>query len=159
IRGDNVMAGYFKNPDATAQTIRDGWLYTGDLGLLDEDGFLSVMGREKALLISADGEKYSPEEIEEAIVNTSPMISQCMLYCDHKKFVSALISLDAEAVQYTIEKKGASSAADLLPLLIEEFGLYLNHPAYQDRFPKVWTPKTFFVLTEPFSEANKMINS
>lgn len=159
IKGDNVMLGYFKNPDASAETIQDGWLHTGDLGLLDEDGFLSVMGREKALLIAADGEKYSPEEIEEAVVNTAPMLSQCMLYCDHRKYVSALISLDEESVRYTIERKKLKGPEDLLGELQAEFNAYLEHPSYKDRFPKVWTPKTFLVLTEAFSEANKMINS
>ena len=73
IKGDNVMKGYYKNPEATAETLKDGWLYTGDLGFFDKDDFLVVVGREKALLISEDGEKYSPEEIEEAIVNSSSL--------------------------------------------------------------------------------------
>ena len=74
------MAGYWKNEKATAETIRDGWLYTGDLGYLDEDGFLYVLGRTKSLLIANDGEKYSPEVIEEAITEGSPYIEQFMLY-------------------------------------------------------------------------------
>jgi long-chain acyl-CoA synthetase len=66
VRGENVMAGYWKNETATAEVLRDGWLYTGDIGYLDEDGFLYVLGRVKSLLIADDGEKYSPEQIEEA---------------------------------------------------------------------------------------------
>jgi long-chain acyl-CoA synthetase len=69
VRGENVMAGYWKNERATADVLRDGWLYTGDLGYLDEEGFLYVLGRVKSLLIADDGEKYSPEEIEEAIAD------------------------------------------------------------------------------------------
>ena len=64
IKGENVMAGYWKNPSATAETVKDGWLYTGDMGYMAEDGFLYVLGRFKSLLISADGEKYSPEGME-----------------------------------------------------------------------------------------------
>ncbi|NCN05043.1 MAG: AMP-binding protein [Spirochaetales bacterium] len=159
VKGRNVMKGYYKNPQATEEVIKRGWLYTGDLGLLDPHGFLYVMGREKALLISADGEKYSPEEIEEAIVNTSPMIAQCMLYCDHKKYVSALITLDPEGVEFVQKKKGLGNETQLLDELVSEFHSYLSQSAYTDRFPKVWTPKTFLVLDQPFSEDNKMINS
>lgn len=61
IRGENVMAGYWKNPESTADTVRDGWLHTGDMGYMSEDNFLYVLGRFKSLLISSDGEKYSPE--------------------------------------------------------------------------------------------------
>ncbi|MDE5962424.1 MAG: AMP-binding protein, partial [Alistipes sp.] len=72
IRGENVMAGYWKNPEATAETVRGEWLHTGDMGYVSSDEFLYVLGRFKRLLISADGEKYSPEGMEEAIVDKSP---------------------------------------------------------------------------------------
>ncbi|MCK9304455.1 MAG: AMP-binding protein, partial [Bacteroidales bacterium] len=80
IKGENVMACYWKNPKATSETVKDGWLYTGDLGYLDKDGFLYVQGRFKSLLIGSDGEKYSPEEIEETMVTQSRLIQQIMLY-------------------------------------------------------------------------------
>ena len=80
IRGDNVMAGYWNNEATTKETIRNGWLHTGDLGYIDADGFLIVLGRTKSLLISNDGEKYSPEGIEEAVVEKSAYIDQIMLY-------------------------------------------------------------------------------
>ena len=64
IKGENVMAGYWKNPDSTADTVRNGWLYTGDMGYMSKDDFLYVLGRFKSLLISSDGEKYSPEGME-----------------------------------------------------------------------------------------------
>ena len=94
IQGDNVMKGYYKNERATKETLKQGWLFTGDIGFFDEDDFLVVVGREKALLISEDGEKYSPEEIEEAIVNCSSLIQQVMIYNDHKKFTTALLTLN-----------------------------------------------------------------
>jgi long-chain acyl-CoA synthetase len=94
VRGDNVMKGYFKNPEATAKTLENGWLHTGDMGYIDEYGFLYVTGREKALLIGEDGEKYSPEEIEETIQSTSPFVYQIMLYNDHSKYTTAIITLD-----------------------------------------------------------------
>jgi long-chain acyl-CoA synthetase len=153
------MKGYYRNPDATAQTVIDGWLKTGDLGSIDEDGFLYVSGREKALLISPDGEKYSPEEIEEAISNLAPIISQCLLYCDHKKYTTALISLDPETISYIKERQKIETPEELLEIIEKQFHQYLSEKTYQGRFPKAWTPKTFQILTEPFSEANKMINS
>jgi long-chain acyl-CoA synthetase len=80
IRGGNVMHGYWKNETATRESIKDGWLYTGDMGYMSEDGFLYVMGRFKSLLIADDGEKFSPEGIEEAVSEQSKYIDQCMLY-------------------------------------------------------------------------------
>ncbi len=84
IKGLNVMKGYFKNEKASKEVLRDGWLWTGDLGYIDADRFLVVTGRAKALLIAPDGEKYSPEEVEEAIINHSQAVSQLMVYNDHK---------------------------------------------------------------------------
>ena len=91
IRGENVMAGYWKNEKSTEDTIKDGWLYTGDLGYMDDDNFLVVLGRFKSLLIGSDGEKYSPEGIEEAIVSYSPFIDQIMLYNNQNNYTSAQI--------------------------------------------------------------------
>ena len=99
IKGDNVMAGYWKNPEATAETIKNGWLYTGDLGYMDKDGFLYVLGRFKSLLIGDDGEKFSPEGIEEAIVQQSKFIEQCMLYNNQNAYTTALIYPNVQAVK------------------------------------------------------------
>ncbi len=159
IQGDNVMKGYFKNPEATAETIKDGWLYTGDRGYMDEDGFLNVVGREKALLISPDGEKYSPEEIEEAIVNTSRLIEQALVYNDHNRFTGALVTLNKEAVQQAIESKKLSTAGEVLDELRSSFYAFKNEDTYRKRFPEQWIPATFQIAEEHFTEENKMINS
>ncbi|MCE5256705.1 MAG: AMP-binding protein, partial [Spirochaetaceae bacterium] len=87
IIGENVMAGYFREPDETAKVLRDGRLWTGDLGYFDEDGFLVVVGRKRALLIGEDGEKYSPEKIEEAIASSTEVIDQIMTWCIYRKYV------------------------------------------------------------------------
>ncbi len=91
IRGGNVMHGYWKNESATRDTIKDGWLYTGDMGYMDADGYLYVMGRFKSLLIADDGEKFSPEGIEETITEQSKYIDQCMLYNNQKPYTVALV--------------------------------------------------------------------
>jgi long-chain acyl-CoA synthetase len=159
IRGDNVMKGYLKNPDATRETVRDGWLYTGDLGYIDDDDFLVVVGREKALLISEDGEKYSPEEIEEAITNSSDIIHQVMIYNDHKKYTTALVTLDNTKLKEMIMKNKVSGVQELLDIIKASFFKFQEEDAYRDKFPKQWLPKTFQIVGEPFSEKNKMINS
>ena len=92
------MAGYWKNEKATREVLRDGWLYTGDLGYLDADGFLYVLGRMKSLLIASDGEKYSPETIEETISEASPYIEQIMLYNDQSPYTVALLVPNKEAL-------------------------------------------------------------
>lgn len=159
IRGENVMKGYYLNPEATAASIRDGWLWTGDLGYFDQDGFLVVVGRQKALLIAPNGEKYSPEGIEEAIVNVSPLIAQVMVYNDMKPYTSAIITLNEEKVS-AIKREGKIQDADEL---IEKLSLSLHafkqHPSYRDSFPEIWIPKTFTIVPEQFTEQNLMINS
>ncbi len=160
LRGKNIMQGYLYNQQATEQALRDDWLYTGDLGFVDQDGFLHVSGREKALLIFEDGEKYSPEEIEDAMVSTSSCISQCMLYCDHKRYTSALISVDIEAiVEKLTDQSKDINAETALELIIKEFSLYNQDSSYRELFPSQWRPVTFAIVPRPFSEAEGMINS
>jgi len=99
IRGENVMKGYWKNPEATRDTIRDGWLYTGDMGYMDEDGFLYVLGRYKSLLIGHDGEKYSPEAIEETLSEKSRFIEQLMLHNNQDPYTVGLLFPNKEALK------------------------------------------------------------
>ena len=79
IKGENVMAGYWKNPTATAETVVDGWLHTGDMGYMRDSQFLYVVGRFKSLLISADGEKYSPEGVEDSLTDRAVHVPACSL--------------------------------------------------------------------------------
>ena len=106
IRGENVMKGYWKNEEATASTIRDGWLYTGDMGYLDADGFLYVLGRYKSLLIADDGEKYSPEGIEEAFTDQSEYVEQCLLHNNQNPYTVALVHPNADALKRFLKSKG-----------------------------------------------------
>ena len=159
IQGDNVMKGYYKNEIATSETIKNGWLHTGDLGYMDEDNFLVVVGREKALLISEDGEKYSPEEIEEAIVNSSDCIHQIMIYNDHQKYTTALITLNKNSVQELILKEGIHTYEALNKHLKNEILLFSKQIEFKDKFPGKWIPSNFQIIAEEFSEDNQMINS
>ena len=154
IRGGNVMKGYWKNPQATAETIVDGWLRTGDMGYLDEDGYLFVLGRTKSLLISDDGEKFSPEGIEESIVSTSPFIDQCVLYNNQSPYTTALIVPNAAELQKV--KAGPEQAALLIEKALNE---YRSGGKHDGLFPHRWIPSGFAVIEEPFSEKNGLVNS
>ncbi|MDP1677167.1 MAG: AMP-binding protein [Bacteroidota bacterium] len=164
IRGENVMAGYWKNEKATSQTIRDGWLYTGDLGYLDGDNFLYVLGREKSLLIGHDGEKYSPEGIEEALVGNSPFIEQVMLYNNQSQFTVALIVLNKERILNFLKQEnlavhteeGQTAALSLIDSEIKE---YKSGGKYAGEFPERWLPAAVGILGEGFTEQNHFLNS
>ncbi len=159
IRSNSVMKGYFRNQKATDEVLKEGFLYTGDMGFYDNDNFLVVTGREKALLISQDGEKYSPEEIEEAITNSSNLILQTMIYNDHKKFTTALITLNLTKISALIKKNEMQNAEMLLSEIKNSFYSFKNETEYQNVFPEKWIPTFFRILQEPFTEQNFMINS
>ena len=160
VKGENVMAGYWKNPEATADTVKDGWLYTGDLGYMSKEGLLYVKGRFKSLLISSDGEKYSPEGIEEALVGQSKYIDQVMLYNNQSPYTIALIVPNKD----NLKRKGYDLATeegrkDALKKLEKELNKYKKGGDFEGMFPERWLPSTFGVLAEPFTEQNQMINS
>jgi long-chain acyl-CoA synthetase len=158
IRGGNVMKGYFRNPEASADALRDGWLYTGDLARVDSDGFLVVAGREKALLIAEDGEKYSPEDIEEAVAFSTDLVDQVMAYCDHRKYTIALVTLDSAKVQRMVKDRGLTCAHDLLGALNEELTRFRTDPRAKKVQP-AWVPAVFQVVPEGFSEKDGTVNS
>lgn len=110
IRGGNVMKGYWKNPEATAETIVDGWLHTGDMGYLDADGYLYVLGRTKALLISNNGEKFSPEGIEEPFSEKNGLVNSTMKIVKHKVYEKYAREIE---VLHTAEGKCSDSEKNL----------------------------------------------
>jgi len=164
IRGENVMKGYWKNETATAETIKDGWLHTGDLGYMDNDGFLYVLGRFKSLLISNDGEKYSPESIEEMLVSKSPYIDQVMLHNNQDPYTIGLIVPNSEAIKKALKEKGKDFASEdgkalALQMIQQEINHYRKGGKFEGEFPERWLPAAIGVLDEPFTEQNKFINS
>ncbi len=154
VRGGNVMKGYWKNPEATAETIVDGWLRTEDMGYLDKDGYLYVLGRTKSLLISNDGEKFSPEGIEESIMATSEFINQCVLHNNQSPYTTALLTLNSDAL-----KRHTSDPAQAVKLIADEIGQYLKGGSHDGLFPYRWIPSAFALIEEPFSEQNGLVNS
>ncbi len=163
VRGENVMKGYWRDPESTREVIREGWLHTGDLGYIDREGFLYVFGRKKTLLIGDDGEKYSPEGIEETISTSSPLISQMILYNNQSPYTVALIVLDACQVKDLLQRKrltlGEERGQRLIIKAIEE---EINRYRYGERkgiFPSRWLPSAFSLLEEGFTEENGLLNS
>ncbi len=164
VKGENVMAGYWKNEKATRETIRDGWLYTGDLGYLDTDGFLYVLGRAKSLLIGHDGEKYSPEGIEEAIVGNSPYIDQIMLHNDQSPYTIALVVPNKESILSYLKMQHLNPQDDIaqdmvLKLLESEIAQYETGGKFAGEFPERWLPAAIAILGESFTEQNHFLNS
>ena len=164
VRGENVMLGYWKNERATAEVLKGGWLFTGDLGYRDADGFLYVLGREKSLLIGHDGEKYSPEGIEETLVDRSRYIDQIMLHNDQSPRTVALLVPNREALagwlkHHQVAGDTTEGQDAALRLLEAEIDAYRAGGHHAGMFPERWLPSTFAVLAEPFTEENRMLNA
>jgi long-chain acyl-CoA synthetase len=162
IKGENVMAGYWKNPESTADTVRDGWLYTGDMGYMGKDGFLYVLGRFKSLLISSDGEKYSPEGMEEAMVDKSPYIDQIIIYNNQSPYTIALVVPSKENLNRLLDErgiKGEERSREAAKIVAREIAQYRTGGAYADEFPDRWVPAVVAIADEPFTEQNGLVNS
>jgi Long-chain acyl-CoA synthetases (AMP-forming) len=164
VRGENIMKGYWKNEKTTKETIRNGWLHTGDMGYIDSDGFLYVLGRFKSLLISDDGEKYSPEGIEETITDRSQFIDQFMLYNNQNKYTSALLVPNKETIQRWAKSKNINlsdiKGQEAVLLEIESvINQYKQGGLYDDLFPYRWLPAAIAIIDEPFTIDNTLMNS
>jgi long-chain acyl-CoA synthetase len=98
VRGPNVFLGYYKETEATAETLVDGWLHSGDLGAFDKDGFLTITGRKKEIIITAGGKNISPKNIE-AMIKSSPLVGEAVVIGDRRKYLTALITLEPTAAK------------------------------------------------------------
>lgn len=164
VKGDNVMLGYWNNPAATAETLKNGWLHTGDMGYMDKDGFLYVLGRFKSLLIGNDGEKYSPEGIEEAVMEQSPYIQQMMLYNNQNPYTSAMIVPDIDAVNRELKKRDIKPGSEegnqeTIQIIVNELNQFKKGGPFENMFPERWLPATFVVLPEAFTQENGLVNT
>ena len=164
IKGDNVMKGYWNNPAATVESLKDDWLHTGDMGYMGKDNFLYVLGRFKSLLIGNDGEKYSPEGIEEALVDQSPYIQQVMLYNNQNAYTVGMVVPDMEAInrelkRHNIEKGSNEAVTAAIEIIQKEINEYKKGGKYEGEFPERWLPATVAILPEALSTDNKMLNA
>ncbi|MEU8483968.1 AMP-dependent synthetase/ligase [Streptomyces sp. NPDC048641] len=103
--GGNVFQGYLNDPKATDATLHDGWLATGDLGALDDDGYLTITGRKKEILVTSGGKSVSPQQLEER-VRDHPLVAQCIVVGNDRPYIAALVTLEAEAVEHWLNMRG-----------------------------------------------------
>lgn len=159
IKSPAVCAGYHNNPDVTKQQIVDGWLHTGDLGSIDDDGFVSIVGRKKDLIITAGGKNVSPCEMEASIM-TSPVVSQCVMIGDRKPFIAAIISLDLAETNLWLESKGAEQVADLdeaskNPIVRAEVERAVNKA--NELASRAESIRKFEIVPDEFTEENGLV--
>jgi long-chain acyl-CoA synthetase len=152
VRGPNVFQGYYKNEEATRETLEDGWLHTGDIGELDEDGYLSITGRKKDIIITAGGKNITPANLE-AEIKQNPYVSQCVVIGDRRPYLVALITLDMEECAKLAEEKGwPADPAELrhndgMRSLIQEHLDKVN-----EKFARVEQVKKFEILPHDLSQ-------
>ena len=141
--GPHVFAGYWNNPGATAETVVDGWLHTGDLGNLDEDGFVTITGRKKDIIITAGGKNISPANLENDL-RRSRWISQALVYGDRRPYPVALLTLDPDEIlpwarEHGLPDDPAALAAhprmrELIGAVVDDVNTHHSHAAQVKRF-------------------------
>ncbi|MBE9373145.1 long-chain fatty acid--CoA ligase [Saccharopolyspora sp. HNM0983] len=155
VKGDVVFNRYWNNDDATATSLEDGWFHTGDLGSLDDEGFLRITGRKKEIIVTAGGKNVAPAVLEDSL-RSHPLISQCMVVGDQKPFIGALVTLDPEFLPSWLANKGRdqnTTAAALVddPELRAEVQAAVDDA--NEAVSKAERIKQFRILPEDFTEA------
>jgi long-chain acyl-CoA synthetase len=150
VRGPNVFLGYYKEPAATAEALKDGWLCTGDLGAFDGDGFLTITGRKKEIIITAGGKNIAPKNIEAAI-KQSPLVGEAVVIGDRRKYLVALITLDEAAAN----KLAPAGTGPEQLAAASEVRTALQHQIdkVNETLARVEQVKKFAVLARPFGVA------
>ena len=152
VRGPNIFQGYYKNEEATRETLEGGWLHTGDIGELDQDGYLSITGRKKDIIITAGGKNITPANLE-AEIKQSPYVSQCVVIGDRRPYLVALVTLDMEECAKLCEEKGwPADPAELrrnegMRAVIQEHLDKVN-----EKFARVEQVKKFEILPHDLSQ-------
>jgi long-chain acyl-CoA synthetase len=150
VRGPNVFVGYYKEPEATAETLQDGWMCSGDLGAFDQDGFLTITGRKKDIIITAGGKNIAPKNIE-ASIKQSPIVGEVVVIGDRRKFLSALVTLDEIAANKVAPELtgGALAASPQIRAAIQ-----LQIDLVNKALARVEQIKKFTILPRPFGIAS-----
>lgn len=155
IAGDLIFQGYWKNDAATAEALADGWFRTGDLGHLDDDGFLSITGRKKEIIVTAAGKNVAPAVLEDQ-VRSHPLVSQCVVVGDRQPFIAALVTIDEEALPKWLAGHGLPADTPVDQLLTHD-GLRAEIQGAVDTanlaVSKAEAIKVFRILPHDFTEA------
>ncbi|NUL06927.1 long-chain fatty acid--CoA ligase [Streptomyces lunaelactis] len=158
LHGPHIFARYLGDPKATDAVLHDGWLATGDLGALDEDGYLTITGRKKEILVTSSGKSVSPVGLEERVRN-HPLVSQCIVVGNDRPYVAALVTVDQEAIDHWLAMQGKPPlpAADLVrdPDLEKEIRRAVV--AANTLVSKAESIRTFRILAHPFSEEHGLL--
>ncbi len=113
VKGPNIFQGYYKNPEATAETLVDGWLHTGDIGEIDSDGYVKITGRKKDIIITAGGKNITPANLE-AEIKQHPLVSQCVVIGDRRPYLVALVTLDPEEAAAYARDRGLDQSSEAI---------------------------------------------
>jgi long-chain acyl-CoA synthetase len=152
VRGPNVFQGYYKNDEATKETLVDRWLHTGDIGEIDEDGYIKITGRKKDIIITAGGKNITPANLENEI-KQSQWVSQVVVIGDRRPYLVALLTLDAEEVQKLAAEDGVPGDPSAWPENEEVRALIEEHiEKVNQRFARVEQVKKFKILPRDFSQ-------
>ncbi|MGK2954472.1 MAG: AMP-dependent synthetase/ligase [Solirubrobacterales bacterium] len=152
IKGPNIFQCYYNNEEATAETLVDGWLHTGDIATIDDEGYVSITGRKKEIIITAGGKNIAPVNIE-ALVKRHPLVSQCVVIGDRRPYLVALITLDQEAVTRFAAEQGTldePSAMVNSPIVREELEKHIEE--VNTHFASVEQVKRFHILPADLSQ-------
>ncbi|MER5253589.1 AMP-binding protein [Streptomyces sp. NPDC002855] len=158
LNGGNVFQGYLNDPKATDATLHDGWLATGDLGALDEDGYLTITGRKKEILVTSGGKSVSPGQLEER-VRDHPLVAQCIVVGNDRPYIAALVTLDGEAVEHwlTMRRKPPMSPTDLVRDPDLETEVRRAVVAANTLVSQAESIRTFRILAHQFSEEHGLL--
>ncbi|WP_055699643.1 AMP-dependent synthetase/ligase [Streptomyces silaceus] len=158
LHGGNVFQGYLNDPKATDATVLDGWLATGDLGSLDEDGYLTITGRKKEILVTSGGKSVSPAQLEER-VRDHPLVAQCIVVGNDRPYIAALVTLDAEAVEHwlTMRRKPMLPPSELVRDPDLETEVRRAVVAANTLVSQAESIRTFRILAHQFSEEHGLL--
>ncbi|OEV04165.1 AMP-dependent synthetase/ligase [Streptomyces oceani] len=158
LRGGQIFQGYLNSPQATDETLRDGWLTTGDLGVLDEDGYLTITGRKKEILVTSSGKTVAPGALEDR-VRAHPLVSQCLVVGDDRPYVAALVTLDPEAVSHwlTMRAKPELAVGELVSDPDLETEIRRAVVAANTHVSQAESVRTFRILAAQFTEEHGLL--
>ncbi|WP_344365454.1 long-chain fatty acid--CoA ligase [Streptomyces gobitricini] len=158
LRGPHVFSGYLGNPDATAAVLRDGWLATGDLGALDADGYLTITGRKKEMLVTSGGKSVPPSGLEER-VRSHPLVAQCVVVGNDRPYIAALVTLDQEAVDHwlAMQNRPPLPPAELVRDPALEAEIRRAVVAANTLVSQAESIRTFRILAHPFTEEHGLL--
>ncbi|MGH2985703.1 MAG: AMP-dependent synthetase/ligase, partial [Solirubrobacterales bacterium] len=152
VKGPNIFQGYYKNPDATRETLVDDWLHTGDIGEIDPDGYLKITGRKKDIIITAGGKNITPANLE-AEIKQHPLVSQCVVIGDRRPFLVALVTLDPEeAAKYAQEHGLPADSAALAENAEVKASIDAHVEKINEKFARVEQVKKVQILPQDLSQ-------